>query len=196
MATLHEHARQWSLPRGVDFPALTDVFWNMPDRLDAAHLDLEAADLAVIREAVGIVARVMSRIAGGLSRPLHADLHTWNVKWSRGRLAVFDFDDSGWGVPVQDLAVSTYYLLPRRDLVEAFREGYAMVTPLPGVASEDFEALLVQRNLLLLNDMLDTTNAQYRRLVPNYSMNTVSKIRHWLDTGIYRHDLDGLLPLS
>ena len=41
---------------------------------------------------------------------LHADLHNSNLKWCRGRLYVFDFDDSAIGVPMQDLAISAYYL--------------------------------------------------------------------------------------
>ena len=57
-------------------------------------------------------------------------------------------------------------------------------------------ALVAQRNLLLLNDLLFTTNAEHRSLVPNYTKNTVTKIRQWLDSGIFRHDVEGLLPLG
>jgi Ser/Thr protein kinase RdoA (MazF antagonist) len=196
MATLHDHARQWSLPAGSALPALTDVFWNMPDRLDHAHLELGAAEISVLREAVDIVSAVTSRVVTGPLRPIHADLHLWNVKWNRGRLAVLDFDDSGMGAPVQDLAVSTFYLRPRHDLVEALREGYTSVARLPQATDEDFETLVAQRNLLLLNDLLATTNAEHRGLVPRYARNTVLKVRNWLDTGTFRHDIDGLLPLD
>jgi Ser/Thr protein kinase RdoA (MazF antagonist) len=109
---------------------------------------------------------------------------------------VFDFDDSGLGFPVQDLAVTTYYLRPADDLVDALREGYASVTELPYVSDDDFEALVAQRNLLLLNDLLFTTNAEHRQLLPNYARNTIRKIGSWLDTGIFRHDVDGLVPLD
>jgi Ser/Thr protein kinase RdoA (MazF antagonist) len=196
MATLHDHAQQWRLPAGSDLEALTDVFWNMPDRLDLAHLDLDAAEISILRRAVDIVGEVTSRVVRGPLRPIHADLHEWNVKWNRGRLAVFDFDDSGLGAPVQDLAVSTYYLRPQHDLVEAFREGYASVAPLPRVTDDDFETFVAQRNLLLLNDLLTTTNTEHRELVPRYAKNTVLKIRNWLDSGTFRHDIDGVLPLG
>ncbi len=196
MATLHDHASRWRLPPGAELQELTDVFWNMPDRLDAAHLDLDAAEVSVLREAVDFVAGVTARVTGSPLQPIHADLHVWNVKWNRGRLAVFDFDDSGLGVPVQDLAVSTYYLRPRHDLVEALRQGYESVAPLPRVSDEDFEALVAQRNLLLLNDLLDTANAEFREIVPRYARNTALRIRHWLDTGVYRDDVDGVLPLG
>jgi hypothetical protein len=64
------------------------------------------------------------------------------------------------------------------------------------VSDDDFEALVAQRNLLLLNDLLFTTNAEHRQLLPNYARNTIRKIGSWLDTGIFRHDVDGLVPLD
>jgi Ser/Thr protein kinase RdoA (MazF antagonist) len=140
---------------------------------------------------------VVARIDGGRSRqPIHADVHPWNVKWSRGRLSVFDFDDSGLGFPVQDLAVSTFYLRPQDDLVDALREGYASVAELPLVSADDFEALVAQRSLLLLNDLVVTTNAEHRQMIPGYTRNTILKVGAWLDTGIFRHDVDGLVPLA
>ena len=196
MAIMHEHAAKWNLPARTDLPELADVFWSLPDNLDAGHLDVNSDDLLLIRRAVDAVSAVMTRVVTGPLRPIHADLHEWNTKWDRGRLSVFDFDDSGFGVPAQDLAVSTYYLRPQNDLVEAFREGYASVAELPRIADVDFEALVAQRNLLLLNDLLFTTNAEHRSLVPNYTKNTVTKIRQWLDSGIFRHDVEGLLPLG
>ncbi|WP_432804233.1 phosphotransferase [Deinococcus taeanensis] len=30
---------------------------------------------------------------------MYADLHSGNLRWCRGRLSVFDFDDSGLGLP-------------------------------------------------------------------------------------------------
>ena len=67
---------------------------------------------------------------------------------------------------------------------------------LPRVADDDFEALVAQRSLLMLNDLLATTNADHRRLVPRYAANTALKIRSWLDDGTFRHDIDGVLPLD
>jgi Ser/Thr protein kinase RdoA (MazF antagonist) len=147
MAVMHEHAAKWNLPAHTDLPELADVFWSLPDNLDAGHLDVNSDDLSLIRWAVDVVSAVMTRVVTGPLRPIHADLHGWNTKWDRGRLSVFDFDDSGFGVPAQDLAVSTYYLRPQDDLVEALREGYASVAELPRIADVDFEALVAQRNL-------------------------------------------------
>jgi Ser/Thr protein kinase RdoA (MazF antagonist) len=116
------------------------------------------------------------------------------MKWYRGKLSVFDFDDSGIGLPTQDLAVGTYYGRP--DHVDALFHGYVSVRPLPEYSTDDFETLVVHRNLLLLNDLLVTTNAEHRAIIPNSILNTVVKLRTFLDTGVYRHDVDGLLPLG
>jgi hypothetical protein len=61
---------------------------------------------------------------------------------------------------------------------------------------DDFETLVAHRNMLLLNDLLVTSNAEHRAIIPNFMRNTVTKLRNFLDTGVYRHDLDGLLPLG
>jgi Ser/Thr protein kinase RdoA (MazF antagonist) len=197
MAVLHQHAAGWRLPRGSSLPTLSGLYWNMDDHLVAERLDVDRAGLAVLRRAVEVVESVVARIDGGRSRqPIHADVHPWNVKWSRGRLSVFDFDDSGLGFPVQDLAVSTFYLRPQDDLVDALREGYASVAELPLVSADDFEALVAQRSLLLLNDLVVTTNAEHRQMIPGYTRNTILKVGGWLDTGIFRHDVDGLVPLA
>jgi hypothetical protein len=41
--------------------------------------------------------------------------------------------------------------------------------------------------------MIATTNAEHREIAPRYVANTVIKLRHYLDTGTYRHDVAGLI---
>ena len=94
---------------------------------------------------------------------LHADLHGGNLKWHRGRLAVFDLDDAGFGVPALDLAISTFYLRAGAPGVEeALRQGYAEVRDLPDVSDEQFEALVAARQLLLANSLLASSTASLR----------------------------------
>lgn len=197
MATLHEHGASWRPSNGAALSVLDETFWGYPDRLNTENLGIEGDDFAVIRTMVDRAASTMKGLfAAGSPQPIHTDLHNWNMKWYRGRLSVFDFDDSGIGLPIQDLAVATYYRRPEHDHVDALFEGYVSVRPLPEYASEDFETLVAHRNLLLLNDLLVTTNAEHRAIIPNFIRNTVVKLRNFLDTGVYRHDLDGLLPLG
>ena len=124
------------------------------------------------------------RSTPGQPIPLHADLHGGNLKWHEGRLAVFDFDDSGIGVPLLDLAISTFYL--RRagtDGEPALREGYAEVAPLPEGLDEHLEPLVAARQLLLANSLLDSTTAAMRAQAEDYVHVTLARLRHWLDTG-------------
>jgi len=197
MATLHDHGATWRPSNGAALSVLDETFWGYPDRLNTENLGIDGDDFDVIRTMVDRSTSTMKKLfAGGSPQPIHSDLHNWNMKWYRGRLSVFDFDDSGIGLPIQDLAVATYYRRPQHDHVDALFEGYVSVRPLPEYTSEDFETLVAHRNLLLLNDLLVTTNAEHRAIIPNFIRNTVVKLRNFLDTGVYRHDLDGLLPLG
>lgn len=197
MATLHDHGAMWRPSIGAEMSVFDEPFWTFPDRLTPANLRVDGDDFAIIRTMVDRSASTMKRLfAAGSPQPIHTDLHNWNMKWYRGRLSVFDFDDSGIGLPIQDLAVATYYRRPQHDHVDALFEGYVSVRPLPEYSVEDFETLVAHRNLLLLNDLLVTTNAEHRAIIPNFIRNTVVKLRNFLDTGEYRHDVEGLLPLG
>jgi len=197
MAKLHDHGATWRPTDGAEMSVFDEPFWTFPDRLTPENLGIGDGDLAVIRAMVDRSTSTMTKLfAAGTLQPIHTDLHNWNMKWYRGRLSVFDFDDSGIGLPIQDLAVATYYRRPGHDHVDALFEGYVSVRPLPEYTTEDFETLVAHRNLLLLNDLLVTTNAEHRAIIPNFIRNTVVKLRNFLDTGVYRHDLDGLLPLG
>jgi Ser/Thr protein kinase RdoA (MazF antagonist) len=151
-----------------------------------------------------IVEQVMSRVTNTVeallvrsgSQPIHTDPHNWNMKWYRGRLSLFDFDDSGIGPTLFDLAISTYYLRPNNANAVALLEGYAEVSELPPHSADEFEALVAHRNVLLLNDLLTTLHSGHRGLLPRYIANTEIKLRSFLDSGVYRHDVDGVVPLE
>jgi Ser/Thr protein kinase RdoA (MazF antagonist) len=196
MATLHTHAESWSLPADASLPASDDLFIHGNEYLHAEHPVLTTERRAVLNQLIPLVQqRFVEVFHSSATHLLHADLHLGNMKWYRGRLAVFDFDDCVIGVPTFDLAVSTYYLRPRQELVEALFEGYAGERPLPEVTPDRFEALLVGRNVLLLNELVGTASADFREALPAYADNTFVKLRHFLDTGEFRHDLPGVVPL-
>lgn len=195
-ATLHRHAASWSIPAGVAFPAIDGVLMDSTDRLRTGHpliddttLDLLVAALAVIEPAHAAM------IAAGTRMPIHADLHQWNVKWLHGRMSVLDFDDAGLGVPAQDLAITSYYA-SGDELRSALFEGYETVAPFPRFTDDQFHAALAARNLLLINDLLGMTTRSARDLTERYLANTILRIRAYLDTGAYRHDVAGVESLS
>lgn len=197
MARLHEHARSWSRPPGIEFPAVDTVLMDSPDRLRTIHPAVSDAQRALFTDALEQIEPAFDAlIAAGERMPIHADLHPWNVKWLRGRMALFDFDDAGMGVPAQDLAISTYYLPEDGDIRPALLDGYRQVAELPPFTDEQLQAALASRTLLLLNDLLDMTSGESRDLVPKYLGNVELRMRAYLETGVYRMDVPGVVPLS
>ena len=114
-----------------------------------------------------------------------------------GTATVFDFDDALIGVPVQDLAISTYYLRAYTDgVLDPLFEGYAAHRSLPSFTDDQLESLVAGRNLLLLNEVLGAVDASGRRMRDGYLANTIVKLRAYLETGRYRHDVDGVVKLD
>jgi len=113
------------------------------------------------------------------SQIIHADLHGWNVMWNDGVLSVFDFDDCGIGIPLQDLAIASYYL-DTQEQIEAIKEGYLSIAPLPEHTERDMQMLLLQRRIILLNYLYETSNLEHRSMIPEYQEETLRRIRKFL----------------
>jgi Ser/Thr protein kinase RdoA (MazF antagonist) len=143
-------------------------------------LDQESKDL--ISQALQVIdAHIRSLYIGVTPIVIHADLHGANVLWSENSLSVLDFDDSGIGLPVQDLATAIYYLdTPEQDA--ALREGYSAVAPLPEMAERDLEVFLMQRRIILLNYLYETTNEEHRSMIPDYLVESLRRINVFLRT--------------
>ena len=196
-AQLHTHAESWSLPAGAELP-FTDVYWTPGyPMLTATHELFGPERRALYGQVVEQITRVSAELsAAAPHHVLHADLHLGNTKWYRGRLAVFDFDDALVGVRHHDLAISSYYLRPDQELVDALFEGYASVRSVPEMTSEQFETLLAARNVLLVDELLTTESADFVALLPRFLDNSDIRQRHFLESGEFRHDLPGVVPLS
>ncbi|MFW2334767.1 phosphotransferase enzyme family protein [Ilumatobacter sp.] len=201
MAMLHDHASAWTLPAGVEFPAIDSVFMDSPDRLRPGHELISDEQRALLVEVLDRVEPTFHEmIEAGERMPIHGDLHQWNVKWLRGKMSVFDFDDAGIGVPAQDLAITAFYLPDdderRSEMRQALFEGYRTVRELPRFTDEQFNAALAGRTLVLLNELVDMTSGESRNLVSKYLGNVVARMRSYLDTGVYRARVPGVVPLS
>ena len=186
MARLHEQAVGWALPAGAALPPLDTPLFGDEDLLDSAS-GLSPHDREVLDRARQQASAAFASLYDGAAvRPIHADLHAGNLKWHEGRLAVFDFDDCGLGVPALDLAITVFYLRGEEPaLEEALRSGYADVTPLPDIEPPDFEALVASRQLLLANSLLASSTAALRREADQYLVRAVGRLRHWFDTGTF-----------
>lgn len=110
---------------------------------------------------------------------IHADFHGWNLMWHEDQLYIFDFDDCGYGVEAQDIAVALYYLdTPEQDV--ALLDGYKSIRPLPTYSENAMKALLLQRRLLLLNYLYETKNAEHKEMLPAYLEKTIERVSTFL----------------
>jgi Ser/Thr protein kinase RdoA (MazF antagonist) len=195
-AQLHAHASTWALPDGATFPTLERALVDVENHL-VDHPAVESEVGAAFAEALDHVQRHYDALwRAGPIIPIHADLHGGNVKWLRGRIAVFDFDDACLGATAHDLPISAYYLRDDPPVEEALLEGYADERDLPACSHDQFEAVVASRNLILANDVVRISNAKVRAAAATYLGNTALKLRAYLDTGTYRHDVPGVQPID
>jgi Ser/Thr protein kinase RdoA (MazF antagonist) len=168
MAQMHIVARDFQLPADSNLPSLDHVMWWTEDFLlsEKSVLDQDSKDL-VAQTLQVIDTHIKSLYVGATPLVIHADLHGGNVLWDVNSLSVLDFDDSGIGLPAQDLSTAIYYLdTPEQDV--ALREGYSSVAPLPEMSERDLEVFLIQRRVILLNYLYETTNEEHRAMIPEY----------------------------
>jgi hypothetical protein len=119
---------------------------------------------------------------------MHADLHLYNLKFHRGRLSIFDFDDAVTSWPVMDPAITLWYLRrePRGAELECHFWGGLGAGPEEfGVSAEDFETLVAGWTLVLVNDIVGTTNAETKKEIPRFVRRSEAVLRHYLKTGCY-----------
>lgn len=176
MAKLHLEAADLVLPPGCELTDFTDVFWGEKNLLTGPESSLTAEEQAKVSSVLDKVSEVLVDLRGSAKlQPIHADMHPWNVMWHEGELAVFDFDDSGLGLPIQDLMTSLYYLdTPEQDA--ALLAGYASVGSVPEHTPEQRQLLMLQRRLLLLNYLYETTNPEHAEMVPQYHAETFRRL--------------------
>jgi Ser/Thr protein kinase RdoA (MazF antagonist) len=176
MAKLHIESVVLELPSGAKLPDLTDPFWEVPNLLTGPDSKLSHAERQKVSDTLVQIGVVVSELRGDSAlQPIHADLHPWNVMWNEGELAIFDFDDSGMGLPIQDLMTSLYYLdTPEQDA--ALLAGYASVAPVPEHTAEQRRLLMLQRRLLLLSFLYETDNPEFAEMLPEYHAETFRRI--------------------
>ncbi len=121
-------------------------------------------------------------------RVIHNDLWHGNIKVYRGRLLPFDFEDTIWGYPVQDIAMAMLDLLSDvpadayEPLLAAFHRGYVSLLPWPEAYAGQMDDFCAGR-LLWVANFVARRQSQYfeehiRRLAP--------RLEKYLETGLIR----------
>ena len=182
MATMHLAVEGFDLPEGSSLPTFDDPLWWTEDFLlsEKSVLDAEAKDL-ISQALAAIKSGVAKFFANGTPRLIHADMHGGNALWYEGSLSVIDFDDCGIGFPLQDLATALYYLdTPEQDA--AFKKGYASIAPVPECSEKEMKMLFLQRRIVLLNYLYETSNLEHRSMIPEYQEETLRRIKNFFES--------------
>jgi Ser/Thr protein kinase RdoA (MazF antagonist) len=180
IATLHQESTDFALSADAALPTFNDFFWGTEDFLFSDKSVLSDTDRALIQQAHDLIMQFTNDLyENSKVHIIHADMHGWNLMWDDGKLSVFDFDDCGYGVEAQDLAVTLYYLdTPEQD--EALLNGYKSVRPLPTYSANAMKALLLQRRLLLLNYLFETKNQEHKEMLPAYLEKSLERVSTFL----------------
>lgn len=148
MAHLHHQADAWTPP--ADF---TRIVWNHETFFGnlMVYGDTPAEDVwplfpAALRRRFDAARDRLEPImaADPDTALIHADLHLGNAVFAGGNVALIDFDDSGFGARVYDVAVALWELRDRPDYAryhDAFVTAYTGVRDIDLTRLDDFIAL-------------------------------------------------------
>ncbi len=180
IALLHQDSANFVLSSQLELPTFDDFFWSTEDFLFSEKSKLSPADKSLLQEAHDLIMEFTRDLyETSPVHIIHADVHGWNLMWDEGKLSIFDFDDCGFGVEAQDIAVALYYLdTPEQD--QALLSGYTSVKPLPPYSENAMKALLLHRRLLLLNYLYETKNQEEKELLPAYLEKSLERVSTFL----------------
>ncbi len=186
MAYLHISTLDWMPTDGASMPYLNTTLLSSTSNMPDERIDTEL--YTMIQDLTQKSDKVHERLSAATTlQAIHADLHSDNVvKQLNGIQVVIDFDDCGIGFPLQDFAISTFYLRGDNAFEQYVFEGYSEIRPVPTFNEEDFELLLVSRQIVLLNDLLKVTTAEEREFVPTYLEYTKKRFQHFYDTAVFK----------
>ncbi len=181
MAAMHQATRGFILPEGAKLPFLRDFLWETADIIFSIDSPLSGQEKELISEAKSKIEKIIEDLySKGEAIVIHADLHGGNVFSHGDEVFIFDFDDSGIGLPIQDLATALYYLdTPEQDAV--MLDGYRSVCEIPEHSEYQLQGLLLQRRIILLNYLFETSNQEHRAMAPEYLVETLRRVRGFLE---------------
>lgn len=180
MALMHQDSATFKLTGAAQLPTFNDFLWGTEDFLFSAQSMVPPREKELLEQARDLIMKYTDELyANSPVHIIHADMHCWNLMWHENELYIFDFDDCGFGLEAQDLAVTLYYLdTPEQEA--AFLDGYQSVRPLPPYSTNAMKALLLQRRLFLLSSLYETKNAKLKEMLPAYLEKTIERVSTFL----------------
>ena len=181
MAAMHQATADFTLPDKAQLPFLKDFLWQTQDIIFSSVSPLSKEVIELLTKVKNEIEHIIEDLySGSKAIAIHADLHGANVFTNGDQIYIFDFDDAGFGLPIQDLAIALYYLdTPEQEA--ALLAGYQSVSELPRYDKRQLIGLLLQRRIILLNYLYETTNQEHRDMAPEYLVETLRRVRVFLD---------------
>lgn len=178
---LHEHAAMWNLRDGCELDVMDNALWNEPWRIRDEFLDVFQL---VCHEADTLLSKFKQDIP---TRILHFDLHMHNLMKCGNRVAVFDFDDTVLGWPIQDVAISLFYFrrFTNPEFSSAFWRGLDRTCASYGVSEADLELLIASRAVFMANAMHGIKTASIAEIAPRYEEVTYKRLLNFLETRVF-----------
>jgi len=180
IALMHKAASNFSLSSKSHLPIFKDLLWGTEDFLFGPKSLLSESHRELLIKAAQLIVRFTDELyENSSSHIIHADIHGWNLISNEGLIYIFDFDDCGFGLAAQDIAVALYYLdTPEQDA--ALLAGYTSVMALPEYSELAMKGLLLQRRLMLLNYLYETKNQEHKDMLPEYLEKTIERVSGFL----------------
>ena len=185
MAKLHQLSKDWQPSGYANFLEVDRPLMVRRDNLFTFEQPLISPDLyKLLFELNNRSEQLFESLKARFDRQLiHADLHFGNVLYNGPQMSILDFDDAGIGSPLQDLAISIYYLRKDGEREKYLLAGYASVAALPKYEPWELELLIANRALVLLNFLFETTTADDLTLIPGFLEKTERHLKHFFETG-------------
>lgn len=178
-ARMHQHAEHFAPAPGFVRPS-----WDLDRLFNGIFLDGGAAAIPLKDHQFELLSAIRSDLSQALGKLrsaegswglIHGDLHRDNILIDGEDIGIIDFDDCGWGFFAYDLASvldSAYRRIARdsteyRHMRDAFLAGYHRIRPLPIGILAQLRVLKVARDLVTLDFILRSSNAEVRAWGPS-----------------------------
>jgi Ser/Thr protein kinase RdoA (MazF antagonist) len=190
-ARLHAHGAQFVPPDGFTARRMDREYArDEEDVLFACEEGFTPRTRDVLDRAWAAVCGAFERLYADPSalQVIHNDLHHENIKLGRRRLLPFDFEDTIWGYPVQDIAMALQDLMldvapdAYDPLLGAFRQGYETLALWPEQYAGQIDTFRVGRLFWVANYV-----ARYQRAYLREHLDwTAGLVEGFLNTGMLR----------
>jgi Ser/Thr protein kinase RdoA (MazF antagonist) len=186
---LHDHGLAFQPPEDFSINRYDKVFpFQEPVVIfdDAYRHILTPGRREIFQQAVDRVQAALDRLNAGPDGMgvIHGDLHQWNTRVYRGQISALDFEDLMWGYPVQDIAVTFYYIREHdayQVFRDAFKQGYTSRRVWPEGYPGEIDTFIAGRVLVLANYILEDPSPDYRTVAPEYFERWEKHLRSFLD---------------